>query len=135
MAEKWFDHEDIMRISARALQEAAALGIEDAGHMWRLYRDAKDRLCRRDAEGKEERVPDYPNDLAAAWILLEEMRSSRDGHFTLMSFTTNWRAAPGTIQDPLIESCDMMEGDTPALAITRAFILWAYNRDKAVCDD
>ena len=67
--------------------------------------------------------PNYPNDIAAAMELVEVMRGTHDGHFTLFAFTTNWRAAPGTISDPQIDSMRMAEGETASLAITRAFIL------------
>jgi len=79
MSEKRLDLEGIVQLSARALQEAAALRIEDAGHMWRFYRDAEDRLCRRDADGKEEVVPDYPNDITAAMSLEPQDRRREYG--------------------------------------------------------
>ena len=36
--------------------------------------------------------PPYSTVLSAAWVVVEELRRKSDGHFTLLAFTTEWRA-------------------------------------------
>lgn len=38
-------------------------------------------------------------DWGAAGEVIEKVRAIYDGHFTVMAFTTNWRAGPGTPSD------------------------------------
>ena len=69
-----------------------------------------------------ETVPSYSTNIAAAWEVVEKVSELSDGHFTLMKFTTHYRAG---FQTPVpYDSDDRFEhwsvADTAPLAICRA---------------
>ena len=120
MTEMGLTREEVMSLSKRGLREQVALTKARDDLRWRFTYDKEDILIMFDSDGHVERVPDYANDLAAAWELLEEMRREADGRFTLLASATNWRAAPGMVSNPLT---DMAQGKTAAEAISRAYLL------------
>jgi Phage ABA sandwich domain len=79
----------------------------------------------------------YSTDLSAAWRVVEHLRARSDGHFTLLAFTTNWRAGwatpdpddiyPATLEETVTGEHDAsfrryVKARTPALAICRAAV-------------
>jgi len=100
-----------------------------------------DKLVRYYSNNEYDFVPDYPVYMEAAWELIESTwKIAQDGtiisypHFSLLSFTTNWRAKwatpfPQECLGTEEESCfwKWIEADTAPRAITRAYIL-------AMCD-
>ena len=68
--------------------------------------------------GKRVVIPDYPNDIAAAWELAEKMRG--DDKSVWVDVFANANGWEVEIDD---DSTSSIEGDTAACAITRAFIL------------
>lgn len=67
-------------------------------------------------------APEYSTDIRAAWLVVEKLRERSDGHFTLLAFTTNWRAGWMTpVEDDRLDCYHRFAvADTPALAICRA---------------
>jgi len=89
----------------------------------RLTRCPDGRISRVYPDGTYAIVPDYVNDITAALELV-------DGHFSLLSFTTTWRAKFATPQAKEClgmeeESCFVKwaEAVTPERAIVYAYLL------------
>jgi len=67
-------------------------------------------------------LPQYSTDLYAAWLVVEKLREKYDGHFSLLAFTTNWRAGWDTPcgEDPTRSFKRFVEAPTAPLAICLA---------------
>ena len=76
-------------------------------------------------------VPHYSTDIAAAWKVVEKLQKISDNHFTLLCFTTNFRAGWKTPdsndlpnrQNGFVGFSDFVYADTAPLAICRAALL------------
>jgi len=72
-------------------------------------------------------IPDYPNDIAAAWSLLEEMAKSN----AILKLTIyRGKQFIVDIQDRHYVTLTWMEGETAPLAICRAWLMWKEGGEK-----
>lgn len=67
-------------------------------------------------------VPGYLTSWDAMREVVEKMRELHDGHFTLMAFTTNWRAGRGTPAGRK-DIHNFVEADTAPLAVCTAALM------------
>jgi len=107
---------------------------------------ALDGLIARQVMGQPDAILPYSTDLPHAWRVVERLRRRTDGHFTLLAFTTNWRAGWRTPEtnDVLPDTLDeVISGDhlasfqrfvaapTAPLAICRAALQFVYQEQHA----
>lgn len=106
---------------------------------WSLLSSAvanQEPLVYVDNDGKRHQVPPFSTSRDAAELVIQKIRSKRDGHFSLLSFTTGWKAL-GHTPDLLsgyptghLEFSRLHTAETAPVAICRAglrvFILDDY---------
>jgi hypothetical protein len=102
-----------------------------------------DTLMGVSPDGKEQPIPPYSTDENVAQEVVKVIRKARDGHFTLLSFTTGWKAlghTPNVLSNfptGYIEFSRLGTAISPAHAICRCalrvFILNDYGpEDKEI---
>lgn len=112
--------DEIMAMDAAQLRLAIA-----RAKGWERFLSLDGHMLGRSPDGTWfDSVPDWPNDISAAWELVEEMGKSCKVHVSYYAFDTKWYCSTirvDEIDDVLIF---FAKDDTAPLAICRAWLLW-----------
>ena len=82
-------YDEVMSLSAKGLREQAALTRNSGDPKWRFGYDADGKFVKYTSDWHTEEVPDYPNNMSAAWELVKVMERKNSMVFICNSHGDN----------------------------------------------